>query len=70
MNKDLQNFARMEIKEGLAQLPENWQTMFKRMYFPDDINLPIDEVVDLVPEEKLDWAMQQISRSLEKIKVI
>jgi len=66
MNNQLQDFARVQLKESLNQLPESWQLMFKRMYSEDNLDLPIGEVVDKVPEDKLDWAMQQVERSLEK----
>lgn len=58
---------RAKMKEGLAQLPEGWQKRFKQMYAGDDLDKPIDAVVDDMPEEKLDWAMQQIENSLGKL---
>ena len=67
MNKTMQDFARDNIKAGLANLPEKWQMMFKRMYLPDNLNADVNDIVDAMPEEKLDWAMQQIQNSLEKI---
>ena len=83
MNKQLQEFARQQLKEGLAALPENNQTIFKRMYSfqwkfdgegrsftPNgdkaDLDKPISDVVDDMPEDKLDWAMQQVENSLIK----
>jgi len=66
MNNQMQDFARSTLKDGLPKLPEDWQMMFKRMYSPDDLNANIEDVVDMVPEDKLDWAMQQVQRSLDK----
>lgn len=66
MNNQIQDFARQKIKDGLAQLPENWQTMFKRMYSHENLDADINDVVDNVPEDKLDWAMQQVEKSLAK----
>lgn len=66
MNNQLQEFARQNLKDGLAQLPESWQTMFKRMYSHENLDADINDVVDSVPEDKLDWAMQQVQRSLDK----
>ncbi len=66
MNEDLQNYARAKIKSGLAQCSEREQKMFKRMYSHDDLTLEINDVVDGMTPEKLDWAMQQIARTLEK----
>lgn len=67
MNKLLQEFARSNIKKGLSKLPEKYHHSFKRMYSPKNLELPINEVVDKMPEGKLDWAMRQIENSLEKL---
>ena len=67
MNDQLQAFARTSLKEGLAKLPEDWQLLFKRMYSHKNVELPIDVVVDRMPEEKLDWAMQQVQKSIQKL---
>ena len=69
MNEELQNFARLELKAGLAKLPESNQKMFKRMYSHDDLSRDINDVVDIMPECKLDHAMQQVERSLKKASV-
>ena len=68
MNEQLQVLARNEIKEGLAQLPNGWQLMFKRMYANGDLNSDINDVVDTMSADKLDWAMQQVQRSLVKAR--
>jgi hypothetical protein len=80
MNEQLQRFARDSLKSGLAQLPEGSQLLFKRMYVPwalgiinerrkltdEELATPINEVIDKMPEDKLDWAMQQVERTLQK----
>ncbi len=66
MNNQLQNFARAELKKGLAKLPESNQLLYKRMYSHDNLDLSIEEVVDNMPEDKLDWAMQQVLNTLNK----
>lgn len=68
MNDQLQQFARNKIKNGLVKLPESNQLLFKRMYSHKDLTLDIEDVVDLIPEDKLDWAMQQVQRSLDKLE--
>lgn len=68
MNEELQNYARTEIKSGLAQCSEEQQEMFKLMYSHDDLTRKINDVVDGMQPEKLDWAMQQIARTLETNK--
>ena len=67
MNSELQEFARQSLKEGLAQLPDNHQLMFKRMYSHKNLEADINDVVDSMPEGKLDWAMSQVQRSLDKL---
>lgn len=72
MNKQLQDYARKQIKEGLLQIPE-WHRTFKLMYGRDNgrrsvedaVSLPINDIVDSIPEDKLDWAMQQVSNSIK-----
>jgi hypothetical protein len=66
MNNQLQSFAREELKSGLAQLPEGCQHRFKQMYSHGNLDANINDVVDNMPEDKLDWAMQQVEKSLEK----
>ncbi|GAG27163.1 unnamed protein product, partial [marine sediment metagenome] len=46
------------------------QLLFKRMHAGSSHNFGIDinKVVDEMPVDKLDWAMQQVQRSLDKIK--
>ncbi len=67
MNNQLQDFARQTLKSGLAQLPESNHMLFKRMYSHKNLNANIDYVVDSIDEEQLDWAMQQVQRSLDKL---
>ncbi len=68
MNEKIENFARQEIKNGLSKLPESNQLMFKRMYNKGNLNTDINEVVDNMPEEKLDWALQQVERTLNNLQ--
>ncbi len=56
----------MELKRKLALLPENWQYMFKRMYSWNDLKKPINDIVDDLPIDELDQALQQVDRSIEK----
>jgi hypothetical protein len=50
----------------LAKCTERQQTFFKRMYANGHLEMDINQVVDLMPEEKLDWTMQQVERTLSK----
>lgn len=75
MNNQLQEYARDNLKEGLSQLPNGWQDKFKLMYARDNgsrsvedaIAMSINDVVDQIPADKLDWAMTQVENSLEKM---
>lgn len=67
MNKQLEDFARKTIKEGLAKCPEDWQVIFKRMYAHGDLEKDINQVVDDMEADKLDWALQQVENSLKKL---
>lgn len=66
MNEELQNFARAHLKEGLAKCTEDEQLLFKRMYAHENLEVSIEDAVDNMEERKLDWAMQQVHRSLAK----
>lgn len=66
MNKTLSAFARQQLKEGLAQCSEAQRHLFKQMYSHKDLQRPIDEVVEAMPDDKLDWAMQQVESTLAK----
>ena len=66
MNDQLQNYARKELKAGLALCSESQQFLFKRMYSHGNLDLPIDEVVDSIEVDRLDWAMEQVRRTLAR----
>lgn len=74
MNSTLKAVAREKILEGLKELPEGWNIKFKLMYGSScagDRNMrdvPIEEVVDNIPEEKVDWALTQVENSVKKFK--
>jgi len=65
MNNQIQKFARNTIKLGLARLPESHHKLFKQMYSHKNLDAEINAVVDAMPEDKLDWAMQQVQRSID-----
>ena len=66
MNNQLTAFARETLKEGLAKCTKEQILLFKRMYSHEDLEKDINKVVDDMPDEKLDWAMQQVERTLTK----
>lgn len=65
MNDELQTYARKVIKEGLAELPEDNHLFFKRMYSHKNLDADINDVVDNMPEGKLETAMWQVSNTLK-----
>ncbi len=67
MNSHLEKFARDTLKDDLAMCTVRQRYIFRRMYahgHPTD--LPMNVVVDDMPQDKLDWAMMQVKRTLEK----
>lgn len=66
MNKELQDFARNKLKDGLRECTAAQQLIFKHMYSHKKLDMPIDEVVDGIPSEKLSWAMEQVNNTKKK----
>lgn len=54
------------IKVLLSKCNEEQQMTFKRMYAHQQLQSPIDEVVNKMPEDKLDRAMVQCERTVKK----
>lgn len=66
MNKWLQDFARQKLKEWLLSLPEESHRIFKLMYSHKHMDRTIEQAVDAMPADKLDWAMQQVDNTIQK----
>lgn len=75
MNSQLEQFARNTLKQQLNSLPDSWINTFKLMYgrkggkrsVEDAKAMDIGAVVDEMPIDQLDWAMQQVSNSISKL---
>jgi len=65
MNSNLEEYARTTLKENLGKCTEKQQAFFKRMYSFANQDLSINVVVDRMPVEKLDWAMQQVQSTID-----
>ena len=65
MNSQLASYARKKIKEGLSELTVKHQMFFKRLYSHKNRDLSIDTIVDKMPEEKLNQALNQVQNSLK-----
>ncbi len=66
MNETVITFTRNKIKEGLGKLSEEHKLRFNRMYSFKNLDKDVNEVVDEMSEEKLDWALTQVQNSLRK----
>ncbi len=66
MNQTIENFTRQTMKEKIARLPQGSHHRFKQMYAQGKLDTPIDEVIDGMPAEKLDWALSQIEATIAK----
>ena len=68
MNEVLMETARNWLKENLVKCMSKQRSIFKKMYSPNDLELPINAVVDNMREDELDWAMTQVKNTLNKNK--
>lgn len=75
MNSILRKCAIDYLKSKLPLLPESNQKIFKLMYGCHKYHKTAEEkealdlmyVIDNMPDEKLNWAMQQVENSLNKL---
>ena len=66
MNETLKSFATDYLKELLSKCTDGQQMLFKRMYSYENLDMPINDVVDQMAENTLDWATTQCERTVEK----
>ncbi len=64
--KSIKGFRLQTLKNLLAQTTEEQQMFFKRMYSHKDLTMPIEVVVDNMPEDRINWAIQQVERTVNK----
>lgn len=69
MNKTFATAGRNILKELLSQCTEGQQFMFKRMYSHKNLELSINESVDNMDDDKIDNAITQCERTVEKNKL-
>lgn len=67
MNNQLETFARDTLKQGLSRCTKEQQFLFKRMYAHGNTEMSLNDVVDQMETSKLDWAMNQVQRTLGKL---
>lgn len=66
MNQTLANSGKEILKGLLAQCSEPQQLMFKRMYCHKKLELPINDAVDQMADDKISHAITQCERTVEK----
>ena len=66
MNKKLADFMRNEIKKGLSRCTQQQQYMFRRCFSHNNLELPLNDIVDNIPEDNLNVADGLVKRTLEK----
>lgn len=66
MNNTISEFARKKIIEGLLLCTEDQVLIFKRMYSHKNLDIDVYTMVRLIPDEKLDWALTQVERTIKK----
>jgi hypothetical protein len=66
MNKTLRLAAENILKNLLLECTEDQKTIFKRMYCHKNLELPINDGVDQISDDKIDWAITQCERSVVK----
>jgi len=69
MNKEIQDFARTNLKQNSSLLTEKQIKLFKQFYSYKDLNKIINDIIDDMPDDKLDLAMEQVRRTVEKNKI-
>jgi hypothetical protein len=67
VNKNIEEFCRNFLKKNIVKCSEGQVLMFKRMYSNNNLDLDINIVIDKMPIDKLDWAMQQIERTITNL---
>lgn len=55
------------LKLLLSFLTPAQQHNFRRMYSPKDLNLSLSIVVDNIPDNKIDWALQQVKNTKSNV---
>lgn len=69
MNYYLNTYARMFLFNNLSKCNKKQVDLFRRMYFPHYTAITIENMSMQLPDEQLDWAMQQVAKTLDKDKI-
>ncbi len=63
MNDVVKITIKKELKKGLLNCTEAQQNFFKKIFSYKNQNLSIDDVIDLIKDEKLEGALQLVERT-------
>jgi hypothetical protein len=66
MNPELVSYAKEYIRINIKQLKDEHILIFKKMYSSHNLAANIDDVIDNMAIDKLNWAIHQITNSLLK----
>ena len=66
MNKTISNTIRQSMKKMIIHCNDNEQLLFKRMYSHNNLNLHINDVIDNMPDDKINMGFTQIENTLKK----
>ena len=66
LTTDFHLTLRSAIKDNLQMCNEGEQIMFKRMYSHGNLDADINDVVNGLNDDQLEWAAQQIENTLQK----
>lgn len=68
-NKTLISEARKLLLQTLLKLEQKHRDFFLRMYFHQNKPTTIEEAVEKLPVDKIDWAISQAESTLKKINL-
>lgn len=74
----LEKYSRIWLEDNVNKLPYQWQNTFKLMYGRNQGKRTVNETLLLdmgvvlkeIKSKQLDWAMTQVSNSLDKVNII
>lgn len=66
-NETLIAAAREILLKALQKLEDKHQKFFIQMYFHNNKEISVEEAVQKLPVEKIDWAITQAEATLKKV---
>lgn len=65
---DIADYRLSTLKRLFLETTEKQQQLFKRMYSHKDLTADIETIINKMPDNKIDWAIQQCERTVEMNK--